>query len=417
MARQTKRLNARSVTTISKPGMHADGDGLYLVVDPSGAKRWAFIFQWGGKRKELGLGRLAAIGLADARDRAADARRLVAEGRNPIEVRKAEEAAREAANVTFGSFAEQYLDSIKSQFRNDKHKAQWRMTLSVQRDDKGQWLDSGYCLSLRSKRLDEIDTALVLDILQPIWLKKNETASRLRGRIERVLDAAKVKGYRSGENPARWRGHLDKLLPKRQKLARGHHPALPYAEAPGFMTTLADVDGMGAKALRFTILTASRTGETRLAKWSEFDFDAKVWTVPEERMKAGREHRVPLTEAALAIAKELHETRVGDFAFPGQKRGRPISEGTMTKAMVTAGAGAYTVHGMRSTFRDWVNEATQFPDNLAEAALAHIVGDQTERAYKRGDALAKRRKVMEAWERYLLSPAKGNVVQLKRAAE
>jgi integrase len=400
------------VATIDKPGMHADGDGLYLVVDVSGAKRWAFIFQWSGKRKELGLGKLAAVSLAEARDRAAEARRLVGEGRNPIEVRKTAQAAREAGAITFGSFAEEYLSSIESQFRNSKHKAQWRMTLSVQRGVDGQLLDAGYCLSLRNKRLDEIDTEQVLAILQPIWLKKNETASRLRGRLERVLDAAKVKGYRSGENPARWRGHLDKLLPKRKKLSHGHHPALPYAEAPGFMAKIALAGGMGAKALRFTMLTASRTGETRLATWGEFNFEAKVWTVPAARMKAGREHRVPLTGDSLTIVEQLYETRIGDFVFPGQRPNVPISEGTMTKAMVTAGAGAYTVHGMRSTFRDWISEATQFPDSLAEAALAHVVGDETERAYKRGDALAKRRKVMEAWDRYLLTPAKGNVVPL-----
>lgn len=400
MAKQTHRLSARSVTTITKPGLHADGDGLYLVVDKTGAKRWAFIFQWDGKRKEMGLGNLASIGLADARGIAADARRLLATGKNPIEERKRAKAEREAAAMTFGRYAEEFVGDITKGFHNDKHQAQWRMTLSVVRDKDGELVDSGYCLPIRNKRLDEITTEDILGILKPIWETKNETASRTRGRIERVLDAAKAKGYRTGENPARWRGHLQLLLSKRKKLSRGHHAALPFDDLPEFMPKLRAKTSMGAKALRFAILTASRSVEVRFATWSEIDFAAKLWTVPKERMKSKeRDHRVPLTDEAMAMLEELKETATSEWVFPGQRPGRPISQTALDKAAKSIG-GKITVHGFRSTFRDWVEEETAFPDKLAEAALAHKVGDETELAYKRGDVLKKRRKLMEAWERY-----------------
>lgn len=412
MAKQTQRLNARSVVSLSKPGLHADGDGLYLVVDAKGAKRWAFIFQWDKKRSEMGLGGLASVSLADARVKAAEARKIRAAGNNPIEVRKQEQAAREAAEITFGSFAYEYVETAVAGFHNDKHKAQWRMSLSVQRDEAGEWLDTGYCISLRDKRLDEIGTEEVLAVLTPIWTKLPETASRVRGRIERVLDAAKVKGYRSGENPALWRGHLKLILPASKKLSRGHHAALPYADMPGFMGQLAKNKGMGAKALRLTIMTTTRTGETRLARWSEFNLDGALWTIPAIRMKGKRVHRVPLTPDAVALLRELFETRVNDWVFPGQKRNKPISEGTMMKAAKAAG-GKITVHGFRSSFRDWVEEATTFPDKLAEASLAHKVGDETELAYKRGDVLKKRGKLLEAWDSYS-QPRIDNVVPMRR---
>lgn len=399
MAKQTQRLNARTVQTITKPGYHADGDGLYLVVDKAGAKRWSYIFQWDKRRKEMGLGNLASVGLADARAKAAEARRVRASGRNPIEVREQEQAAREAAAVTFGSFAEEFVKELETSFHNGKHQAQWRMTLSIARDKDGKLLDTGYCLSLRNKRPDEITTQDILAILQPIWNTKNETASRLRGRIERVLDAAKVKGYRSGENPAAWRGHLKLILPPRKKLSRGHHAAVPYEDFPTVMFRLAAIPGIGAKALRFAIMTTSRTGEVRFAKWPEFDLKNGLWTVPAERMKSKRVHRVPLAPSALELLRELYDTRVDDWVFPGLKRGKPISENTMLKAAKAAG-GAVTSHGFRSTFRDWVEEATHFPDKLAEASLAHKVGDETELAYKRGDVLKKRGKLLEAWDNY-----------------
>ncbi len=398
MARQSKRLSARFVATVTEPGMHADGDGLYLIVSEAGSKRWQLIFQWLGSRKEMGLGPLTSRSLADARSAAEDARRLVSKGINPITARRDERAALKAGEMDFGTFADQLVDGLASEFRNAKHVEQWRMTLRE------------YAKPIRNKRLNDIDTDDVLRILRPIWQTKPETASRLRGRIERVLDAAKVEGYRTGENPARWRGHLSASLPKRQKLSRGHHAALPYPQLPAFMSRLESVQGIGAKALRFLILTVSRTGEVVYARWQEIDFEAKLWIVPAERMKKEREHRVPLTDAAIGILKELHDTRTDEFIFPGFKHAAPISTGTMTKALTLAGGAAFTVHGFRSSFRDWVAEETSFPDSIAEAALSHIVGDETERAYRRGDALEKRRKLMSAWANFCRAPAKSNVL-------
>jgi integrase len=406
MARQTKRLSARFVDSkATPPGMYADGDGLYLIVGPTGAKRWTFIFQWLGKRTEMGLGSVASRSLADAREAAAEARGLVAKGENPIEARRQKREAIRTTGTDFGTFADALVDSLAPQFRSQKHIDQWRMTLQV------------YAARLRPMHPRDIDTAAVLGVLKPLWQSRPETASRLRGRLERVLDAAKVEGLRSGENPARWRGHLDALLPKRQKLTRGHHKAMPYADLPAFAAKLATVQGMGALALRFLILTAKRTSEVTGATWEEIDLPGKLWTIPAERMKSAREHREPLTDEALAILQVLHDRRTDEFVFPGFKLHAPISSGTMTKALKIAGAGAFTVHGFRSTFRDWVGETTNFPERLAEAALAHVIGDETERAYRRGDALVKRRKLMEAWERYCLSPVRDNVVAIggKRA--
>jgi integrase len=397
MARQTKRLTARSAATLAKPGLYADGDGLYLKVDPSGARRWYFIFRWHGKsskfkRAEMGLGRLADVGLAEARQKAAEARRLVAEGRNPIDVRRQAVSQRRRAVPTFGEVADDYIAAHESSFRNPKHIAQWRMTLG-----------NAYCKSIRSRPIDEISTEHILEVLQPIWRIKNETASRIRGRIERVIDAAKARGHRQGENPARWRGHMDKLLSKRQKLSRGHHPALPYADLPAFLTTLRTVTGIGALALEFLIFAAARTGEVIGAEWSEFNLTDAVWTVPPARMKAQREHRVALSAPAVTVLRRMEEVRTSSpFVFVGSRPTRPISNMTMTKALSAAGGDKFTVHGFRSTFRDWVAEETSFPGELAEAALAHVSGDETERAYRRGDQLEKRRRLMEAWANFCL---------------
>lgn len=418
MASQSKRLSARFVTTVTEPGTYADGDGLYLIVSPTGAKRWTFIFFWQTKRKELGLGKLAALSLADARDAADEARRMVAGNVNPIEARKAAraEAQAEADKLvhTFGMEAEAYIKAHAAGFRNAKHVEQWRMTLSVQRDKDGNLLDTGYCLAIRDKPVDDIDTPEVMSVLQPIWLDKPETASRLRGRIENVLDAAKVDGHRTGENPARWRGHLKMKLPKRKRLSRGHHAAMPYADVPDFMARLQQGGGLGAEALELLILCTNRTSEIIAAEANEFDMTTKVWTIPAERMKGGRVHRVPLTARAMTIVEGLLETRTGKYLFPGQKANAHMSNMTMSKALATAGGGEYTVHGFRSAFRDWVGEETGFAENIAEAALAHIVGDETERAYRRGDALAKRRKLMDAWTAYCLPAQRQNVLPMKR---
>jgi integrase len=348
----------------------------------------------------MGLGN-ASVTLAQARDKAAEARKLVAVDVNPIEARR--EAGRIKAGMpTFGQCAEALLAAKSSEWRNEKHKAQWHMTLET------------YAKPLRAMPVDEIDTAAVLSVLQPIWQSRPETASRLRGRIEAVLDAARAKGYipRNEANPARWRGHLDKLLPKRQKLTRGHHAAMPYPDVPEFISRLRGREAVAAIALEFAILTAARSGEVLGARWCEFDLGGNVWSVPATRMKAGREHRVPLSGRVLAILQRLGEAKTGDFVFAGQRPGKPLSGMAMEMILRRMKAGSVTVHGFRSSFRDWCGEATSFERELAEAALAHAAGDATERAYRRGDALEKRRKLMEAWAAFCEPRQESNVVRL-----
>jgi integrase len=276
-------------------------------------------------------------------------------------------------------------------WRNEKHVAQWRMTLGP-----------AYCPGIQSKPVSDIDTDDVLAILSPIWSTKAETASRVRGRIERVLEYAKVKGWRTGDNPALWRGHLRGALPPRKKLQRGHHSAMPYADVPAYVARLQVTDAMAARALEFLILSAARSGEVLGAKWPEIELNAGVWTVPPERMKAGVEHRVPLNERTVAILTALRATRVNDHVFPGEKKDRPLSSMALTMLMRRMQVGQYTPHGFRSSFRDWAGDATTFPREIAEAALAHRVGDETERAYRRSDALARRRKLMDAWAKFCL---------------
>lgn len=408
MALAINRLNARQVATITKPGRHADGGGLYLVVDASGARRWLFLFRWKadptqpgtGKLREMGLGPVRDVSLASARDAAAKAREMVRAGIDPIAAKRRAAGASEAP--TFGAVAEAHIAAMAPGWRNAKHVDQWRMTLSVQRDDEGTLLETGYCTALRCKPVADISTDDILAALAPIWGEKNETASRVRGRIEAVLDAAKAKGLRSGENPARWKGHLALMLPKRQKLQRGHHAALPYAELPAFLKRLRLVRGISAFALEFAIFTAARSGEVRGARWPEMDLERAVWTVPADRMKTGREHRVPLPPRALEILGLLAQIkgRAGDLVFPGQKRGTPLSDMTMTALLRRLNVNA-TAHGFRSSFRDWAGDHTTFPREVAEAALAHAVGDATEAAYRRSDALEKRRALMAAWDQYL----------------
>ena len=296
MARKLNKLSPRFVASVAKPGEYSDGGNLYLVVDKSGAKRWMFQFRWGGKQPEMGIGGLSSVSLGEARERATEARQLMARGINPLEQRDVVRRAAKAG-TTFGAFADALVANLAPGFRNPKHVAQWRMTLT------------NYAAPLRGKPLDQIGTDDVLGVLSPIWQAKHETASRLRGRIERVLDAAKAKGLRGGENPARLRGHLDHLLPKRRKLVRGHHPAMPYADVPGFMADLRNREANAALALRFTILNASRSGEVLGARWPEIDRCSQVWTVPAERMKAGREHRVPLSAEALGALDEAERLR------------------------------------------------------------------------------------------------------------
>ena len=385
--RQIKRLSARKVETISAPGLHADGGGLYLSVGPGASKRWAYVFRRYGKRREMGLGSASVVSLAEARRKAEEARRLQADGLDPIEARAAA-ASRQSQAVKFGEFADGLVADLSRGFHNKKHIAQWVMTLTT------------YAAPLRSKPLDEVTTEDVLRVLKPIWSTKSETASRLRGRVERVLDAAKAKGLRTGENPARWRGHLENLLPKRHKLTRGHHAAMPYHEVPAFLSRLRQTQSVSALALEFCILAAARSGEVLGARWSEIDRKAKVWTVPAERMKGGLEQRVPLTGRMLDILSKVEAIKASDYIFPGQKSGKPLSVMALAMVLRRMKVGGATVHGFRSSFRDWAAEETEFPREVAEEALAHVVGDATERAYRRGDALEKRRKLMEDWCRF-----------------
>jgi integrase len=397
MARKTKRLSARSIAALTKPGRHSDGEGLYLVIDPSGAKRWAFIFRWGGKLKEMGLGGLSAVSLAHARDRAGEARRLLARGSNPIEARRTAEAARQSA-TSFGAFADGLVEHLSHGFRNEEHRRQWAQTLNT------------YAAPLRDVPIEAVQTADVLKVLTPIWQSKHVTASRLRGRIERVLDAATAKGLRTGENPARWRGHLNHLLSTRQKVAQRHHAAMTYTDVPAFMAELCSREGVAALALEFCILNASRSGEVLGATWSEIDRKAKVWAIPAARMKGGIEHRVPLAARALEILDAAETIRTGDYVFPGRKSGRPLSHMALDTTLKRMKVDGVTVHGFRSSFRDWAGECTAFPREVAEAALAHLVGDATERAYRRGDALEKRRKLMDAWADFLANETAGGKV-------
>lgn len=398
MARPLNKLSARAAATIGKSGRHSDGGGLYLVVDPSGARRWLFMFRWQGKLKEMGLGSHQTVSLGDARTAAEEARKLVQSGKNPIEAKRETRVAKAAAR-TFGQVAEEVIASLTPGFRNEKHQAQWASTLKT------------YAASLTPLPIADVGTDHVLAVLQPIWLTKAETASRVRGRIERVLDAAKARGLRSGENPARWRGHLDHLL-SRQKASKGHHAAMPFEDVPSFMSRLREREAIAALALEFAILTAGRTSEVLEARWSEIDVAAKVWTIPAERMKAGREHRVPLVDRALEVLELAVKVRDSEYVFPGQKRGRPLSNMAMSMLMRRLDAETYTVHGFRSSFRDWAGDQTSFPRELAEAALAHVIGDETERAYRRSDALMKRRRLMEAWASYIGGKKEAKIVKL-----
>jgi integrase len=396
MARKINRLNARSVATEQKRGRHADGGGLYLSISPNGGRRWVFLYRWHGKPTEIGFGSARDVTLARARDLASQARSKLAGGVNPKDARRPSQGA------TFGECADRLIQAMRPSWRNAKHAGQWEMTL---RD---------YGAPLRRLPVDKITTDDVLSALKPVWSEKPETGSRLRGRIERVLDAAKAQGLRVGENPARWRGHLDQLLPKRQRLTRGHHAAMPYAEVPAFVTDLQGRKATAALALGFAILTAARSVEVLGAGWNEFDIDGAVWTVPPRRMKAGREHRVPLSRYALKILKALHEASAGDFVFPGQKPGKPLSTMALDMVLRRMKVDDATVHGFRSAFRDWAAERTNFADEVCEAALAHVIENKAEAAYRRGDLFEKRRKLMEAWAVYCAAPKSGKVVAFGR---
>ena len=404
MAKQVGKLSALTVQRTTKEGLFSDGGGLYLRVKANGGKFWVYRFTLNGKAHEMGLGALHTVSLAEARQKATDCRKLQNEGINPIKSRddRQEKQKLEEAKVkTFRECAEGYIAAHKAGWRNAKHSWQWDNTLT-----RFVYPVFG------DFPVQAIDVALVIKVLEPLWQTKTETASRLRGRIELILDWATAREYRKGENPARWRGHLQNLLPKPSKIQKvQHQPALPYEQIGGFMELLKNEEGIAALAMQFTILTASRTSETLGASWKEMDLPKKLWTVPASRIKAGREHRVPLSEAALQVlrkVKHLQELQgiKGDIIFFGQKAGKSLSNTAMLMLLRRMNYHAITVHGFRSSFRDWAAEQTNFPREVAEAALAHISGDKVELAYRRSDLFEKRKQMMDAWARYVETPLK-----------
>jgi integrase len=387
-------LTAVSVKN-AKPGRHADGGGLHLLVKESGSRSWVYRFMLKGKSRDIGLGAAGpgGISLSAARDLATALRLQVKAGIDPLTQREHEAAevlattqAAKVAGITFRAAAETYIATNKDSWRNAKHRQQWENTLATY----------AYPV-IGDMPVAEVETSHVLKILEPIWREKAETASRLRGRIEIVLDSAKARGYRQGENPARWRGHLAQILPARTKLSRGHHKAMAYAAIPAFMEALRKRKAVAALALEFTILTAARTGEVMGAKWGEVDLAKAVWTIPAERMKAGKEHRIPLSPRAVEILLQTEQLG-GAYLFPGTKGGKLSS---MAMAMLLRRMKIdVTVHGFRSAFRDWAAECTDHSHEVAEMALAHTISNAVERAYRRGDLFDKRRQLMAEWEAF-----------------
>jgi len=407
-------LIALDVERAKKSGYYSDGGGLYLLVGPRGTKSWIFRYRVpapdkprGSRLRYMGLGSCETYTLAEARERAREFRKLRDQGKDPVEMRKAnrQQIQLEAAKaMTFKQSAEAYIKAHCSGWRNPKHAAQWPSTLNT------------YVYPVFGDLpVQAVDVGLVMKVLEPIWTVKPETAGRVRGRIESVLDWATARGYRQGENPARWRGHLENLLPKRSKVRRvEHHAALPYAEISTFMAELRRQEGVGARALAFAILTAARTGEGIGVRWSEICLAERLWTIPAPRMKAGKEHRVPLSDRAIEILEEMQEVRQSDYVFPGAKSRRPLSNMVFLMLLRRMGRGDLTAHGFRSTFSDWCSERTNFPAEVREMALAHAVGDKVEAAYRRGDLFQKRRQLMESWARFCTAPpaAGGKVLSI-----
>ena len=402
------RLSSLTVKHARKAGMLADGNGLYLQVTRANARSWIFRYYRNGKSREMGLGSLNAVSLAGARLKAAACRGLLADGTDPIAARDAERAQRaleDARAITFDQCAEAFITAHSAAWKNQKHVAQWKATLRT--------YVSPVCGSLP---VQVVDVALVMKVLEPIWTTKPETAARLRGRIESILNWAKARGYRTGENPALWKGHLSNLLPAHSKIAKvKHHAALPYDQTSQFIAALRRQDGIASLALEFAILTAARTGEIIGARWAEIDLEAKVWTVPASRMKNGREHRVPLSVEALAVLTKVSQGEPEEFVFAGRKK-RPLSNMAFLMLLRRMGHDKLTGHGFRSTFRDWAAERTNFQAEIAEAALGHVVGNKVEAAYRRGDFFEKRRRLMEAWAQFATTaPSDAVVVSLREA--
>ena len=399
-------LTVRQVETAKGPGRLADGMGLYLQISQFDTKAWVYRYDIGGKTREMGLGSARAVSLKLAREMARECREHLLRGDDPIEIRRAKRdrvRAAAAKRKTFAECADAYIAAHGDGWGNDKHRVQWRKTLE----------DHAFPV-MGKLPVDAIDLSHVLAVLEPIWRDKTATASRLRGRIERVLAWATVRGYRKGENPARWRGHLKEMLPAESRIQKvRHHPALAVDELPAFMADLRQVNYISARALEFTILTAARTGEAIGARWDEIDFTTGVWSIPDSRMKAGQAHEVPLSGRVLELLASL--PRSGVYVFPGVRAGCSLSKNAMLELLSKMKCKG-TVHGFRSTFRDWAGDRTHFARDVIEHALAHQIKDKAEAAYRRTAALEKRRKLMEAWAQFCSAPATGaNVTTLRRA--
>lgn len=396
MGRGTNKLSDRTVRSLKAPGRYGDGLGLWLQIGEAGTKSWLFRYMLDGKARMMGIGRYGDrdVSLDEAREKAGECRRLLREGKDPIEERDAKKSLdrlARAKTLTFDECADSYIESMRSGWKNEKHASQWENTLRT------------YASPIIGKLpVASIDDGLVLKVIEPIWTTKPETASRLRGRIESILGWATVRKYRQGDNPARWKDHLDTQLPARGKVAKVvHHSALPHAEIGGFIASLRNQAGIAALALEFTILTVARTGEVIGATWQEFDMQARVWTIPAGRMKAEKEHCVPLSARAIAVLEEMLplKTEDGGAVFPGRGNG-PLSNMSLLAVLKRMGRAGLTVHGFRSTFRDWAGETTAYPREVIEHALAHQLKDKAEAAYARGTLFNKRRRLMEDWAKY-----------------
>ncbi|MFC0134293.1 integrase [Massilia eurypsychrophila] len=401
MGRSVEKLSALAVSKTNAPGYYGDGAGLWLQVSKSITKSWIFRYTLAGKQREMGLGALHTVTLSEARAKAKSCRTLLLAGRDPLDERKATQlvdALERAKMITFDQCATAYIAAHRGSWKSAKHAAQWESTLATY---------AGPIIG--AMPVAAVDTALVVKVLSPIWQEKTETATRLRGRIESVLDWATVSKYRIGENPARWRGHLDNLLADPNKVSKvEHHPALPWQELSGFIAELQTREGVAARAVEFAILTATRSGEVRGATWGEIDMQAAVWTIPAERMKAGREHRVPLSSGAIGLLRRA-SGREG-IIFPGRGVGTSMSDMSLTAVLRRMGRNDITIHGFRSTFRDWCSESVgnTFPREICEHALAHSLPDKVEAAYRRGDLLDKRKVLMQTWSDFCAAPPKSS---------
>jgi len=407
MANGIYRLNDKQTRSLGT-GKHADGNGLYLIVSSPGVGRWVFLWMANGKRREMGLGRLGSLSLADARTKAAEAKAIVGLGGDPLAIREAADAAKKAkkeGEQSFGTFADKWFaESVEPGLKSAIQKAGWRLSFTV------------YCKPMRDKPIAEISVTDILEVLKPIWLSKHTTATRVRGRIEQALDAAAVRGLRGdGANPARWRGHLSLLLPKPLDASPKHHAAMDWREVPAFIAALREREALSARALEFVVLTCSRAGEALGARWVEMDLENKIWTIPRDRMKAGREHRVPLTGAMISILEHVRPLSGGKpeaLVFPGRRHGQTLTHGALEQVRERMGRADVTSHGFRSSFRDWASECTNVPGEIAEQCLAHAVGSTVERSYRRSDILEKRRALLEQWAGFIEGRGGADVVDL-----